>query len=80
MAGEETYQAPSGGEVEVKVDPKSNRLQILEPFPKWDGKDIEVRLPEVQSTLGPVPGAVLAYTHRLLGQGTARVLMLQHTK
>lgn len=40
--GEETYQAPAGGEVEVKVSPSSNRLQILEPFKKWDGKDIEV--------------------------------------
>lgn len=23
------------------VDPKSNRLQLLEPFKKWDGKDLE---------------------------------------
>jgi aconitate hydratase len=27
--------------VNVAVDPKSNRLQLLEPFKKWDGKDIE---------------------------------------
>ena len=47
-AGEETYQAPAGGgSGEVAVDPNSNRLQLLEPFDKWDGKDIEVR---------PLPG------------------------
>ncbi|KAK9762649.1 Aconitate hydratase mitochondrial [Basidiobolus ranarum] len=42
-AGENTYQAPpedrSG--VEVKVSPESNRLQLLDPFTKWDGKDAE---------------------------------------
>ncbi|CEG79931.1 Putative Aconitate hydratase [Rhizopus microsporus] len=26
---------------EVKVDPKSNRLQLLEPFEKWNGQDIK---------------------------------------
>ncbi len=30
---------PSGGPVEVKVDAKSDRLQLLEPFPAWDGND-----------------------------------------
>ncbi|KAG1467345.1 hypothetical protein G6F56_004465 [Rhizopus delemar] len=42
-AGENTYQAPpaDGASVNVIVDPKSNRLQLLEPFEKWDGKDIE---------------------------------------
>ena len=43
-AGEETYQAPVPGGVEVKVDPNSNRLHLLEPFKKWDGKDLEVRV------------------------------------
>ncbi len=35
------YLAPSpdGASVEVSIDPKSNRLQKLEPFPAWDGKD-----------------------------------------
>lgn len=28
---------------QVKVDPKSQRLQLLTPFKPWDGKDIEVR-------------------------------------
>ncbi|KAH7047091.1 aconitate hydratase [Linnemannia elongata] len=42
-AGEETYQAPpkEKGDVAVKVSPTSNRLQLLEPFAKWNGKDME---------------------------------------
>lgn len=41
--GENTYQAPpaDGSSVSVVVDPKSNRLQLLEPFKVWDGKDLE---------------------------------------
>lgn len=42
IAGEETYQAPVAGGVEVQVDPNSKRLQLLEPFKPWDGKDLEV--------------------------------------
>ncbi len=40
-AGVDTYQAPpaDGSAEKVDVDPKSNRLQLLEPFKKWDGKD-----------------------------------------
>ncbi|NQT77290.1 MAG: aconitate hydratase [Bacteroidetes bacterium] len=36
------YTAPAedGSAVEVIVDPSSERLQILTPFPAWDGKDI----------------------------------------
>ncbi|WFD30609.1 aconitate hydratase [Malassezia sp. CBS 17886] len=39
--GEDTYQPPpkDGSHVEVKVSPESDRLQFLEPFQKWDGKD-----------------------------------------
>ncbi|MDD4487002.1 MAG: aconitate hydratase, partial [Proteiniphilum sp.] len=34
------YLAPSAeGAVEVTIDPQSNRLQKLQPFPAWDGKD-----------------------------------------
>jgi aconitate hydratase len=35
------YQAPAtdGSKVELSVDPKSERLQLLESFPEWDGKD-----------------------------------------
>ncbi|KAI1003514.1 Aconitate hydratase [Podosphaera aphanis] len=39
--GQETYQAPpeSRDAVPVKVSPTSDRLQILEPFKPWNGKD-----------------------------------------
>jgi aconitate hydratase len=39
--GENTYQPPAenGTSIQVAVDPKSQRLQLLEPFNKWDGKD-----------------------------------------
>ncbi|GIY29043.1 aconitate hydratase, mitochondrial [Caerostris darwini] len=40
--GEDTYQAPpaDGSKVNVDVSPKSDRLQLLSPFDKWDGKDL----------------------------------------
>ena len=39
--GMDTYAAPKDGDkITVKVDPKSDRLQLLEPFRKWDGQDI----------------------------------------
>ncbi|CAH1721076.1 unnamed protein product [Aphis gossypii] len=40
--GQDTYQAPpaDGSAVSAVVDPKSNRLQLLEPFKPWDGKDL----------------------------------------
>ncbi|KIW00837.1 aconitate hydratase, mitochondrial [Verruconis gallopava] len=40
-AGENTYQAPPADResVQVKVSPTSDRLQILEKFEPWDGKD-----------------------------------------
>lgn len=36
------YQAPAknGSHIEVLVDPQSDRLQILEGFAPWDGKDL----------------------------------------
>ncbi len=39
--GEDTFVAPpeDGSSVEVVVDPASDRLQLLEPFAPWDGKD-----------------------------------------
>ncbi len=33
--------AQDGSAVEVKVSPTSNRLQLLDPFKPWDGKEIE---------------------------------------
>uniref|UniRef100_A0A9L0SCN7 Aconitate hydratase, mitochondrial n=1 Tax=Equus caballus TaxID=9796 RepID=A0A9L0SCN7_HORSE len=41
--GQDTYQHPpkdSSGQ-RVDVSPTSQRLQLLEPFDKWDGKDLE---------------------------------------
>lgn len=38
------YIAPSGNEAEIKINPLSNRLQILKPFAAWDGNDY-VELP-----------------------------------
>lgn len=40
--GQDTYQAPpaESSKLHVKVDEKSDRLQLLTPFIKWDGKDI----------------------------------------
>jgi len=39
--GVDTYQAPpkDRNTVTVQVSPSSDRLQILSPFPAWDGKD-----------------------------------------
>lgn len=39
--GRDTYQAPpeERSQVEVQVSPSSDRLQILQPFEPWDGKD-----------------------------------------
>ncbi len=36
------YQEPAkdGSKIEIDVAPDSNRLQLLEPFKPWDGKDI----------------------------------------
>ncbi|KAG8197674.1 hypothetical protein JTE90_001599 [Oedothorax gibbosus] len=40
--GEDTYQHPPADNSKVKVDvsPSSDRLQLLKPFNKWDGKDL----------------------------------------
>jgi aconitate hydratase len=40
--GMDTFQKPppAGTKVNVAVDPASQRLQLLEPFARWDGKDI----------------------------------------
>ena len=40
-SGQSGYVEPpeSGEDVEVVVDPQSNRLQILDPWPAWDGND-----------------------------------------
>jgi len=33
------YQKPEGAAATVAVDPKSDRLQLLQPFTKWNGED-----------------------------------------
>ena len=40
--GDNGFQAPSidGSTVEIKVNPDSDRLQLLQPFAPWDGKNI----------------------------------------
>lgn len=37
------YQKPAedGSNVQVNVSPQSNRLQLLEPFPAWEGTDLK---------------------------------------
>ena len=51
--GEEGFVPPveDGEGVEVDLPPKSERLQLLEPFPRWDGKDFE-KLPLLIKTKG----------------------------
>ena len=41
--GEETFVAPpaDGSDISVAVSPTSDRLQVLTPFPAWDGNDYE---------------------------------------
>jgi aconitate hydratase len=42
--GVDTYQPPAkdGSTVEVKIDPKSDRLEQLKAFDPWDGKDLVI--------------------------------------
>lgn len=39
--GRAYYEAPpeDGSDIEVVVDPKSERIQLMEPWPPWDGND-----------------------------------------
>ncbi len=52
-SGEAGFIPPpsDGGETVVKVDPASDRLQLLAPFPAWDGKDL-VDLPVLVKAKG----------------------------
>jgi aconitate hydratase len=51
--GEEGYEAPSadGDAVQIEISPTSDRLQVLAPFPGWDGKDF-LDLPILVKTKG----------------------------
>ncbi len=44
VADVDGYQKPAGSAAKVVVSPTSERLQLLEPFKKWDGKDITEQL------------------------------------
>ncbi len=51
--GEEGFVPPAdnGDAVVVEIPPTSERLQLLQPFPRWDGKDF-VKLPLLIKTKG----------------------------
>ena len=51
--GTEGYEAPAedGDAVQILVEPTSERLQLLSPFPKWDGRDF-VDLPVLVKAQG----------------------------
>ncbi len=51
--GEKGFVAPAenGESLEVDLPPTSERLQLLQPFPKWDGHDFE-KLPLLIKTKG----------------------------
>mgnify|MGYP003327211246 FL=1 len=51
--GVDTFTAPpaDGGNVTVEVSPTSDRLQLLEPFPAWDGNDY-IDLPVLMKAKG----------------------------
>ena len=51
--GHSSYIAPpeDGSSVELKVDPNSERLQLMEPWPAWDGRDF-LDMPVLLKTKG----------------------------
>ncbi len=51
--GEEGFEAPAadGDAVQVVVSPTSERIQLLQPFPRWDGQDF-TELPVLVKTKG----------------------------
>jgi len=51
--GEEGFEAPAadGDRVEVQIPADSERLQLLQPFPRWDGRDF-IELPILVKTKG----------------------------
>jgi aconitate hydratase A / 2-methylisocitrate dehydratase len=53
VRAQDGYAAPADDpdSVAVEISPKSERLQVLEPFPAWDGKDFE-RLPVLVKVQG----------------------------
>jgi aconitate hydratase len=51
--GQSSYVAPpeDGSRIELRVDPRSERLQLMEPWPAWDGKDL-LDMPVLMKTKG----------------------------
>src|SRR5437899_3455619 len=51
--GEEGYVPPAenGDAIQVEIPPGSDRLQLLQPFPRWDGQDF-IKLPLLIKTKG----------------------------
>ena len=54
-AGDELFIAPpeDGGDIVVSVSPTSDRIQLLSPFPEWDGSDY-LELPILGKGMGKV--------------------------
>ncbi len=53
VESKEYFIAPDNtkGHVEIKIDPASERLELLKPFERWDGKDF-INLPVLVKTKG----------------------------
>lgn len=49
--GKQGYIAPKQVEAEIIVNPASQRLQLLSPFPAWDGNDL-IKMPLLIKTKG----------------------------
>ena len=51
--GKKVWSQPAedGSKLQVDIPPTSERLQLLKPFPRWDGKDFE-KLPLLIKTKG----------------------------
>ena len=54
--GADTAKMDQPRGLRVDVDPSSQRLQLLEPFDRWDGKDLEDMpvLMKVRSYIGVI--------------------------
>ena len=50
-AGSKGYTAPSNVKADIVVEPQSQRLQLLTPFPAWDGADL-LNMPLLIKTQG----------------------------
>jgi aconitate hydratase len=51
IKGNFTPPSEDGSEVEIKLDPESERIELLKPFARWDGRDF-IELPVLVKTRG----------------------------